>query len=552
MFMLACVQALPFVLVVAFEIGQIWKTERAKQVTELHDAAEEIAAGFNTLLTGYIESLKTLASSPSLQDGNYRSAYDQIRAAPIAPGNNPEISFFLREPGGRQLFNTGRIWGASLPPRSSKIDEEELKEKGFYISGIERSPVTGREIIEVSVGVPGPGEPSLLLSLSIDREVTDNLLKKLRAERMKARDRVFPDDGLVAEIVYVKVKREAGPDPDKGGDPLFRIAPIMLADWGVQTYQINANRRLWLSLRQTLQRHAPVAALIAFLSAAGAWILGRFISSSIIELTRAAAELGAGSEVRFAPSRVREANIVGKALQEAAALRHEAERRRRRELSHRLHNLLIVVHDIGLQIADSSLDERSRAAFEERFTPRLQALTRAHDVLIDASDVPSLRDILESQLGPFLPTGERLALNGPDLVLSRSIALDLGMVFHELATNAFKYGALNRTVPKGRVDVAWAIEPGPDEAQTFRIDWVESKGSPVEPPSRYGFGHSTLVEHMQPHSKEVALEFKPDGIVWRFRCPFGTAVRWARNEASAAWRQDGRVPGLADGRPPRP
>src|SRR6185312_3362307 len=71
-------------------------------------------------------------------------------------------------------------------------------------------------------------------------------------------------------------------------------------------------------------------------------------------------------------------------------------------------------------------------------------------------------------------------------------ALTLAMGFHELITNAAKYGALS--IPGGRVEIRW--EPGEADGngrRLLRIEWTEKGGPRVADPRRRGFG-SRLIE----------------------------------------------------------
>ena len=92
------------------------------------------------------------------------------------------------------------------------------------------------------------------------------------------------------------------------------------------------------------------------------------------------------------------------------------------------------------------------------------------------------------------------------------------MAFHELATNAAKYGALSN--PPGRIDVAWSI--GRDDAgcNVFRLSWIERGGPPAAEPASRGFG-SSLLERLIPSAFDgkVAYAFDATGVSWRLTCP---------------------------------
>jgi two-component sensor histidine kinase len=89
------------------------------------------------------------------------------------------------------------------------------------------------------------------------------------------------------------------------------------------------------------------------------------------------------------------------------------------------------------------------------------------------------------------------------------------MAFHELATNAVKYGGLSSD--EGRVDISWAVDESKD---SFMLQWVESGGPAVRPPQKRGFG-SRLIERglAQDLGGAVRLEFKPQGIARTIRAP---------------------------------
>jgi two-component sensor histidine kinase len=93
----------------------------------------------------------------------------------------------------------------------------------------------------------------------------------------------------------------------------------------------------------------------------------------------------------------------------------------------------------------------------------------------------------------------------------RSVTLALGIAFHELATNAVKYGAFSNEA--GSILLAWTIEPRP-EGDRLILCWQEKDGPPVTPPTRKGFG-SRVIERGLPHELQgtVTLDYRGDGMV---------------------------------------
>lgn len=172
------------------------------------------------------------------------------------------------------------------------------------------------------------------------------------------------------------------------------------------------------------------------------------------------------------------------------------------ELNHRVKNSLATVQAIAHQTLRSTPEP---AAFRDAFESRLMALSSTHDLLTATSwRSAALRDVLLAELRPYAPN--RYRLKGRDVALSPSEALALGLVIHELATNAAKYGALHGDT--GCVRVSWMAAGG-----RLTLTWRETDGLSVTPPVRRGFG-SRLIERSLAGqlSGEAHLEFAPDGL----------------------------------------
>jgi len=187
-----------------------------------------------------------------------------------------------------------------------------------------------------------------------------------------------------------------------------------------------------------------------------------------------------------------------------------------RELSHRSKNLLTVVQAIASQTMRQS---PSFAEFSEKFNGRLAALARLHDSLIKTEwKGASLRDIVEMQLGPF--ADGRLSVSGADIILRHDVSQHLAMAFHELATNAVKYGALSAR--SGSVDVRWDKSLHDGEA-VFTLQWTESGGPPVTTPTRQGFGTMMIDRSIRQISGvKVRVEYRPEGLLWTVEAPLSS------------------------------
>jgi two-component sensor histidine kinase len=206
-----------------------------------------------------------------------------------------------------------------------------------------------------------------------------------------------------------------------------------------------------------------------------------------------------------------------RALRELAASR-EHERLLVAEVDHRAKNLLAVIQALVRQTARTSADKE---ALEEALSGRLRALAGAHELLsAEKWTAVDLRTLLEREVGPFAEAG-RIRLDGGHVRVPAKAAVSLGMVVHELATNAAKHGALS--TPDGRVEVLWRLDGGDGgESPTLRLSWTEAGGPPVRPPQRKGFG-TTLLERSLAHELDGSLEldFRPEGLRAEMTVPLG-------------------------------
>jgi two-component sensor histidine kinase len=195
------------------------------------------------------------------------------------------------------------------------------------------------------------------------------------------------------------------------------------------------------------------------------------------------------------------------------------------ELQHRVRNMLLNVRTLALRTARTSA---SLEQFVLGFDARLLALARTQELLTQWSAVSvRLEDTLRQELKAHgADHGSRVLLSGPDVRLSAKVAQALGMAFHELATNASKYGALRYESAQLRIN--WCVVASEREEVLF-IQWKETGVPLQERPSRRGFGSETI-ERSLPYmlGGEATMEFRPDGVECKIHFPF------APNEAVAS------------------
>ncbi|MGK6320379.1 sensor histidine kinase [Sphingomonas sp. DT-204] len=179
----------------------------------------------------------------------------------------------------------------------------------------------------------------------------------------------------------------------------------------------------------------------------------------------------------------------------------------RRELNHRVKNILASVSSI-FSMTRRSADSLER--FAEDFGGRLMALANIHSVAFEADgESVELAQVADLTLKPYQTSSEdRIIVEGPGVTLRREAATTLALCFHELATNALKYGALSQ--PGGRVQLHWAVS-ATDAILT--IQWIESGGPPVREPSRSGYGTSYLRSALRSvFGSPPAIVYRPEGL----------------------------------------
>jgi two-component sensor histidine kinase len=174
------------------------------------------------------------------------------------------------------------------------------------------------------------------------------------------------------------------------------------------------------------------------------------------------------------------------------------------ELQHRLKNQLSTVHAVLHQVlADhpqiwASIDQRIRA------------LSRTDDLIarVDGTGC-DIKDLLISELGPYGHV--RFTLNGNPLFLPAKLAVSLALIFHELATNAAKYGAFSSA--RGLLQVSWTVTD-----DRLNIVWDETEGPVVGAIGEPGFGTKLLASALRPFDGKTEIAFLKTGVHCNMQC----------------------------------
>ncbi len=186
------------------------------------------------------------------------------------------------------------------------------------------------------------------------------------------------------------------------------------------------------------------------------------------------------------------------------------------ELNHRVRNTLAVVQGLAQQSLRADGTAQDGLA---RFEARLEALSSAHTLLTRQNWEPaSLREVAVDAIGAAAgAAAERVRIAGPGVLIPPQTAVSLSLAFHELCTNAIKYGSLSTA--EGRIELHWALA-GPDGAAVLRLQWREFAGPPVAVPARSGFGTRLLERGLARElGGTVELKFEPAGLVCVLEAP---------------------------------
>ncbi|HEX6007002.1 MAG TPA: PAS domain S-box protein [Burkholderiales bacterium] len=184
------------------------------------------------------------------------------------------------------------------------------------------------------------------------------------------------------------------------------------------------------------------------------------------------------------------------------------------ELDHRVKNVLATVSALTSCTQDAS---GSVADFVATLDGRIRSMAATHQLLsCQQWKGILLSDLARRELAPYA-TGNNTEIDGPNIILKAEAAQAVSMVFHELATNAAKHGALS--TPGGRVAVRWYRLQNSD-ADALRVEWQEVGGPVVKAPRRCSYG-TEIIRGLLPYELDgkVDLAFAAAGVRCRFDVP---------------------------------
>jgi two-component sensor histidine kinase len=174
------------------------------------------------------------------------------------------------------------------------------------------------------------------------------------------------------------------------------------------------------------------------------------------------------------------------------------------ELQHRLKNKTSTIHAVLHQVL------QDQPQIWDSIDHRIRALSATDDLIarVDSSGC-DIKDLLRSELGPYGHV--RFNLNGDPLFLPAKLAVSLALIFHELATNAGKYGAFSS--PRGLLQVSWSMSD-----DRLNVTWDETEGPSIETVGAAGFGTKLLQSALRAFDGKTEISFLKTGVHCTMQC----------------------------------
>ena len=430
----------------------------------------------------------------------------------------------LYAPDGQQIVNTRVPIDDPLPKRTEFDTEHRAIETGLpQVSGLQKAMLDDQPIVTIAVPVRVRGEIRYALNIGLsthylsglmDEYVSAGLVGSIIDSRglLLARRPLLDGDQLVGKPTIPEVMAHVG-EPSA-----WWIKAVSRTSVPTYTSLLRSPQSGWSvnlavprevidgPLHRTMQWIVVLTILTFALGLALArWLGDRFVAEfSDFERYVATLQTGVGEPVL---GNIAEVNRMKKVLHSvgrnlAAALKQQ--KILLDEINHRVKNTLGTVQSIA-RLSRTSAHDLDQ--YVDGFEQRLLALSEAYNLLTENNWAGAhLKAIVKRTLAPFAGS-DRLQISGPDILLRPKLALALAATLQELATNAAKYGAF--TLASGKLQISWTV----DAAGLVRLNWTESCGPPVRPPTRKGFGTQMIgsIFRSEP-GWSVQQDFDPAGL----------------------------------------
>jgi len=527
----------PALLSMGFLLASADRESRGRLYQQLVTTARALSGAVDRQAAVGVSVVETLATDQALINGDWAAFHARAHRAMERRAG----WIVVADQNGQQVINTLKPYGAPLPRIKRAREEAAAYSAGrSKVSDLLDGPVVGKPVITVGAPIVVKGR-FYVLSYVVDAASFTSVFRQQRVpdrwvatlldnqRRVIARSRL--NEAFTGHLASKDMEENLRHSTEGVSKSIsLEGVPTMVAytrspQTGWTLVVAIPREDLASTVNRAVALGTGVFLLLLVLGVSLALIYSRRINQEIRRLVSDARVIGRGETLPPAdPDGLEEIAAVHAALRQAS---HELKTREERqgvminELNHRVKNTLATVQALARQTFAKTPNSADGGAPLEVFTERLIALSGAHDLLTRTGwREADMAALVEASLGAHV---ERVERSGPEVALAPHTAVGLSMVFHELATNSAKYGALS--APGGRVELTWKLDPVTDN---LLFTWRDVGGPPVTPPTSAGFGTRLIESSIRREQKgQARFDFRPDGLVFEASLPLPEQVRWS-------------------------
>ncbi|WP_062095735.1 sensor histidine kinase [Caulobacter sp. CCH5-E12] len=521
----------PALLSMGFLLARADRESRGQLYQQLVTTARALSGAVDRQAATGISVAETLATDQALINGDWAA----FHARALRAMHNRSGWIVVADANGQQVLNTRVPYGSPLPRIKRMPDEARAYAAGrSKVSDLLEGPVAGKPVITVGTPITVQGQFYVLSYVVDSASFTSVFRQQLVPDRWVAtlldnKRRVIARSRLNDKFTGALASKDMEENLRRSTEGVNKSVSLE----GVPTMvaYTRSPQTGWTlvvaiprdELASTVNRAVAVGTgVFLLLLGLGIWLAlvysGR-INQDMRRLVHDASAIGRGEPLPPAP---------GDSLEEIAAV-HDALRTASQELQAREERQGVMINELNHRVKNTlaTVQALARQTFAKTegaplnvFTERLVALSGAHDLLTRTGwREADMAALIEASLGAHV---DRVDRSGPAVALAPHTAVGLSMVFHELATNSAKYGALS--APNGRVELTWRRDPLTD---TLSFVWRDVGGPPVTPPTTPGFGTRLIESSIRREQKgEARFDFQVDGLIFEASLPLPDAVRW--------------------------
>jgi two-component sensor histidine kinase len=529
LFAIALAIALPILAFVALLLVQLEDSERGTLKRDTVQDAQVLSRSIDRQLQDMSTTLRLLATSPELDKPDYAAFHERTKTAL----SSYSIFVTLTDAEGQQLLNTRRPFGTPLEKMSNiPALQSALKTGNIEVSDVFIGGPSGEAVFNVTLPLhSSPTGAAALIATQDAKQLAQIVTVESLAPGWSAA--VLDSAGrVVAAAGPANLAPGASFDPEilqgltalsgvyqnQHALPRGLLGYAQISGWSWKAVVWGPIGSAQASIMSTWRFLIIGGIALLTIALVAVYAVARQVRGTIRNIAKMADRMGRGEIVAPIETSVIEANQVAIALSNASFDRSEIEDRLHfvmNELVHRSKNLLALAQAMMRQLARQA---DSIDTFQRAVADRLEGLARSIEVLTSEQWAGvSMRRVIDIHLATFLQTSQQLDVRGEDFVLKPDAVQNLGLVFHELATNSVKYGALSTT--GGRIEISWS-DIGAENGPMLRLTWVESNGPTVSRPSHTGFGTTVMKTHAAAaFGGAVQIDFLPEGVRWVLTAP---------------------------------